>query len=199
MSKVSKNLALGSIWLILVGAGLVVLMNYEYTPGVAAKAPKRWPDKVPLKRLQGTPTLVMFVHPRCPCTRASISQLVTLKTRHREKLNAYVLLFHAPTTSADWSKTDVWDSAIAIPGVKAIVDTDGTISSSFNALTSGQTYLYDDCGRLVFSGGITPARGQTGPSEGMKTLEAALTALPSGKIQDRTSRVFGCQFQKQAR
>lgn len=199
-SKISKNLALGSIWLVLVGAGLAVLMNYEYTPGVSTKAPERWPGDVPLKMSHGVPTLVMFVHPRCPCTRASISQLAVLITRHRGKLNAYVFIFQNPNTRTDdWSKTDVWNSAIAIPGVNVFIDNDGARAAAFNAQTSGQTYLYDTHGWLVFSGGITPARGQIGPSDGLKNLEAALAAIPSGASHKLTSRVFGCPFRKQPR
>lgn len=194
-SKISNNLALGLIWLLLVGAGLSVLMNYEYTPGVSAKAPERWPGEIPLKMSQNLPTLVMFVHPRCPCTRASISQLAALITRHHHSVNTYVFVFH-PATNAEWSKTDVWDSAVAIPGVKVSIDNNGTRAAAFNAKTSGQAYLYDTQGRLVFSGGITPARGQVGPSEGLRNLEMSLAAIPSGAFEKRTSSVFGCPFNK---
>ena len=55
--------------------------------------------------------------------------------------------------------------------------------------TSGQTLLYDRRGSLIFSGGITSARGHRGANAG----EAALVSLlASGRADRNATSVFGC-------
>ena len=63
------------IWLLVVGAGMAMLTRYDNTPGLSGQPPKQWPEESGLPRPDGTSTLVMFGHPRCPCTRASLEEL----------------------------------------------------------------------------------------------------------------------------
>ena len=57
-------------------------------------------------------------------------------------------------------------SAAEIPGVEVVSDEDDAQSAAFGAAVSGQTLLYDREGRLIFSGGITAARGHAGDNAG---------------------------------
>src|SRR5262249_13547366 len=66
---------LGVVWLGSVCAGLAVMLDYENGAGVAATPPARWPAGSRLERVAGRATLVMSVHPHCPCSRASIEEL----------------------------------------------------------------------------------------------------------------------------
>lgn len=80
-----------TVWLLLVGTGLAFLWGYENTPGVAAKSPVLWPAESQIPRAPDKATLIMLVHPHCPCTRASIGELALLMTHSQGRLTAYVL------------------------------------------------------------------------------------------------------------
>jgi hypothetical protein len=104
-------------------------------------------------------------------------------------LSAYVLFLKPSGFSDGWEKTDLWQSAAGIPGVKPIVDDDGVEARRFHATTSGQTVLYDAEGRLLFSGGITLARGHAGDNAG----RSAIVSLVNAKIAEQAETpVFGC-------
>ena len=57
-----------------------------------------------------------------------------------------------------WARTGLWDQAEAIPGVRIWTDVGAVEARRFGAATSGLVLVYDASGRLVFQGGITPAR-----------------------------------------
>jgi hypothetical protein len=79
----------------------------------------------------------------------------------------------------------------AIPGVPSVDDEGGVEAKRFGVATSGHVLLFDRAGRLLFSGGITPARGHEGDSLGRDALIERLagTRTISGPA---TSPVFGC-------
>jgi hypothetical protein len=88
-----------------------------------------------------------------------------------------------PGFTSNWAKTSLWRSAAAIPGVSETVD-DGREARLFGAATSGQTMVYDRNGRLLFSGGITAARGHLGDNPGA----SAITALLEGPVPHRVRK-----------
>jgi hypothetical protein len=105
------------------------------------------------------------------------------------RLTAYVLFLKPAEFSDNWEKTDLWQSAASIPGVRPIIDYDGVEASRFHATTSGQTVLYDAEGHLLFSGGITIARGHAGDNAG----RSAIVSLVNAKVAEQTETpVFGC-------
>lgn len=178
-----------ALWLLVVGIGLSVLLSYENTPGVAAKPTALWPADSRIQRAPDRDTLVMLVHPHCPCTRASIGELASLMAQSQGRLTAYVLFLKPAEFSDNWEKTDLWQSAASIPGVRPIIDYDGVEASRFHATTSGQTVLYDAEGHLLFSGGITIARGHAGDNAG----RSAIVSLVNAKVAEQTETpVFGC-------
>jgi hypothetical protein len=61
-----------------------------------------------------------------------------------------------------WERTGLWRLAERIPGVTPLSDLGGAEAQRFRAETSGQTLPFAPNGRVVFRGGITGARGQTG-------------------------------------
>jgi hypothetical protein len=181
--------AAGALWLLVIGAGISTLRNYESTPGVAAATPDRWPTASRIKPAADHPTLVMTAHPHCPCTRASVGELARLMTQAQGRVTAYVLFVKPPDFSAGWEQTDLWASAAAIPGVTPLRDDDGVEAGLFHAATSGQTALYDAAGNLLFSGGITGARGHAGDNAGRTAIVSLLT---DGDAEQRDAPVFGC-------
>ena len=62
-------------WALLLTFGFGALWRYELSPGEQADAPRGWPGASAVVPPEGKPTVVMFAHPRCPCTRASLGEL----------------------------------------------------------------------------------------------------------------------------
>ncbi len=189
-------IAVGVVWLCVVGAGLRVMLEYETTPGVAATAPIRWPADSEIRRLPARHTLILFAHPHCPCTRATIGELALLMARVQGKVSACVLFVKPKGVAEDWEQTDLWRSAAAIPGVIVLEDEDGVEAARFGANVSGQAALYDANGRLLFSGGITASRGHSGDNAGRSAIVSLLTA---GTAQQAKTAVYGCSLHDPAR
>jgi hypothetical protein len=182
-------IATGALWLFMIGTGTGFLWNYEGVPGAAAAAPERWPADSRIPRAPDRATLVMLAHPHCPCTRASVGELSRLMTQAQGRVTAYVLFVKPQGFSTEWEKTDLWASAAAIPGVHVLGDDEGVEAARFHSATSGQTLLYDAEGKLLFSGGITSARGHEGDNAGRTAIVSLLTT--SEDALTKTS-VFGC-------
>jgi hypothetical protein len=70
-------------------------------------------------------------------------------------------------------------------------DESGREAQRFGGETSGQTFLYDRNGILLFSGGTTGARGHRGDNAGRASLLALLDH--QSRYASRTS-VFGCSL-----
>src|SRR5262245_40276558 len=90
-------LLVGVICLSLVGAGFVMLFRYKRTAG---DAPSEWPAKSSLAHSHARPTLLLFVHPRCECSRASMVELDRLLGRVRSRIQPAVVFVRpkgAPT------------------------------------------------------------------------------------------------------
>lgn len=177
------------LWLVAVAAGMDVLIRYSATPGDPGAPPRDWPDDSAVPRPRGRPVLVLMAHPRCPCTRSSIEELSRLMARLRGRLEVRVLFFAPAGETESWWKSDLWTGAAAIPGVQVVADPDAGESRRFHVETSGHALLYDAEGRLLFSGGITEARGHAGDNAGIDAVEALVRGDLSAR---RATPVFGC-------
>ena len=179
------------VWLASASVGLGWLMAYDNTPGAPANAPGRWPAGSTLTRDAAGPTLVMLAHPRCDCTRASIGELAELLARAPRRPRTFVVFLRPGNVPAAWDQTGTFNQATRIPGVTVIRDSDGDEAVRFGVSTSGQTLLYDRDGRLVYSGGITGARGKSGSNTGRSTV---LQLLAGAHPARATAQVFGCSL-----
>ena len=177
------------LWLLAVGEGIHILSKYESTPGNRGVSPVLWPSETSLRRDSTRATLVMVLHPRCPCSRASIAELAELMAKSQEAMSTYVLFYQPTGFEEDWAKTDLWRRAGAIPGVSRIIDLDGREAERFGGVTSGQASLYDEHGRLLFHGGITRARGHAGDNPGRNAIVSWVNKRAVGIS---VTPVFGC-------
>jgi hypothetical protein len=183
--------AVAAIWLASAVAGLWVLWTYENKPGVPAETPGQWPAATAFRLAENRPTLVFLAHPQCVCTRASLGELAEALARAGTRPKTYVV-FMKPSSFADgWEKTGLWEAAAALPDTTVVRDDDGREAMRFGAATSGQTMLYDASGTLLFSGGITAARGHAGDNEGRSAVVSLLDQL---ETRHRTTSVFGCSL-----
>lgn len=133
--------------------------------------------------------MLVFAHPRCPCSRATLGELAVLMAQAHGRVQAHVWFYRPENLPPGWEKTDLWHSAAAIPGVSVACDVGGAEARHFHARVSGQTLLYAADGRCRFSGGITAARGHSGDNGGRS---AVLALLDHAAMESVTAPVFGC-------
>ena len=179
------------LWFAAAVTGSVAMWRYANRPGQKGIPSPSWPADSQIS-LSGTRAiLVMFAHPKCPCSRASVGELAKLMADCRGQVTAHVWFFQPMGASEDWSLTDLWRSAETIPGVSVHRDAGAVEARRFHAATSGQTLLYDRQGKLLFEGGITAARGHAGDNPGRD----AVAALLKHRVTLRLSTpVFGCSL-----
>ena len=180
-----------ALWLAVVVGATVAMIRYSSTPGSSGTAPSAWPADSPIPAVSNRPILVMFAHPHCPCTRASLGELERLIAHVGGDLLTYVVFLKPVDTPVDWEKTDLWRKGCSLPGVTAYTDNAGLEAHRFHAETSGQTLLYDGAGTLLFQGGITSARGHAGDNAGRSAIEEL---LKRGRAKQTNTPVFGCSL-----
>ena len=182
-----------SAWLLL---ALFALGWTEKTDGLAGRAahPPVRLQTVHLQKLAlaaldpSKPTLIMLVHPQCPCSRASLTELNRLAALRPNKANLCVLFLRPAGCPEAFADTDLRRQAQAIPGALVATDDKGDAARRFGAATSGETVLYAADGRLLFHGGLTGSRGHEGDNPGL----SAVTAWLRGEAAPAAAPVYGC-------
>jgi hypothetical protein len=178
------------LWSAAIGLGARELLRYANTPGRLAAPPQHWPNGSSLHPPAG-PIVLVFAHPQCPCSRATIDELAIVMARARGKATAVVFFIAPGSQPLEWVHSDLWRDAQAIPGVDPVEDAEGREARRFGVSTSGQTLLYDGGHNLQFNGGITASRGHSGGNYGR---DAVITILEFGTAQRHTTPVFGCSL-----
>ena len=170
--------------------GLWALIAFDQKPGAARVAPTRWPASSAIRRIRGRPEILVFVHPFCSCTVATMAELAQLSVRKKPAVTAPVItvLFFRPRTSG-WAPNSLWKQAQSLEGAQVVWDDDGLEARRFGARTSGYALLYSAAGNLLFRGGVTGSRGHQGDNDGLDELAASLNTQFPARVP---SRVFGC-------
>jgi hypothetical protein len=178
-----------ALWAAVTTGGLALLVDYGATPGATRPAPALWPRDSTLPAPAHRPTLVLFLHPQCPCSRATVAELAGIMARVEGKVVATVLILQPDQTAGAWARTQLVRSVAAIPHVAVRSDLKGAEAAVFHATTSGEAYVYDARGRLRFHGGITGARGHLGDNAGRRAVQS-LVLCGAGEVA--TTAAFGC-------
>jgi hypothetical protein len=183
-------------WALLLMVGFGTLIAYSDAPGEAAVAPRAWPAASQLKRTSGRGMLLVFLHPLCPCSDATLAELERILPFSADKVDHYAV-FSVPGDKSDrWAEGDLWEKAKRIPGLRVVLDRGYRETDLFGAKTSGQSLLFGADGNLQFAGGITPARGHQGDSYG----RSAVLDILEGRAPSRlTTPVFGCALKSALR
>ncbi len=183
-----------ALWLGAIGTGLGMLGRYGSAPGAVGAVPDRWPADAPLILDPDRPTLLLAVHPRCPCTRSTIEELAGVLGRAEDRPRTVALVFEPESgggrdEAERFARTAISASLWRLPDTELLADPGSRIASRFGALTSGHAVLYSRAGELLYSGGLTPTRAHVGPNTG----SAALSALLAGGAPVATrAPVYGC-------
>lgn len=179
------------VWLLLIATSFGWLFRYQSMPGEVTAAPSQWPSGVRIVPKQDCFNLVVFLHPRCPCSRATLNELSRTLARCPANFNVQVLVWKPSSAALDWTKTDIFHSAELLPSCSIHVDEDGRDAEQFGAATSGHMVLFGKSGELLFSGGITSLRGHEGANPASDALRSLL-------LQESTAfcsyPVYGCPF-----
>lgn len=134
--------------------------------------------------------LLVFVHPKCPCTRATIDALAELVASHDTSRVTIDVFFYRPLdASDDFLATNTFRRTARIPGIRMHTDVNGAMAARADARTSGAVRFYDSSARLRFQGGLTPSRGHAGDSAALVNLRALVRGEGAATL---TSPVFGC-------
>lgn len=187
--EIPYNLCLApTCWVLCIGVGLGLAIEHDNRPALKTNPPAELPTQTISKESDAS-MLMLFVHPHCPCSRASLSEFASIVQAVRQPLTSQVVFVKPAGASAGWEKSPLWDVASEIPGVSVICDGDGRLASRFHVTTSGHAVLYDKSSQLIFSGGITASRGHYGSNSASDSL-IALVNNESSTLQ--SSPVFGC-------
>jgi hypothetical protein len=182
-------LAIGAaVWLSAAGAGLWYLARTA-SASTPTTAPAQWPATSTIGRTPGRAMLVMFIHPHCPCSSATLAELNRIIAKAPDRSDI-VIAFYAPSSEPrDWGATSLRSRAAAIPAARAIDDVDAREATLFGAHDSGHVVLYDGLGRLRLRGGITPSRGHEGDNPGE---DAVIDILSGRDPATESTPTFGC-------
>ncbi len=179
------------LWIAAAVGGSLYIFFYESRPAPATAVAQVWPEQAGIARHADGFQLVMAVHPKCPCTRASVAELNKLMLASGSRVHAIALVTKPFELPDLWSESDVTARLREIPNVEVVRDLGGAKSSAFGAQNSGQTLLYDASGQLVFEGGITAFRGHEGPSVGGEMIAQIVAGHPAPRAH---TKVFGCSL-----
>jgi hypothetical protein len=183
--------ALVAAWLAATALGFAVLLRYHATPEArAGEVRLAWPSESRLiARTPGRMTVLVFLHPKCPCSSATLDELDSILGRVAATADVRAVFVAPPGAPAGWTATGLRDRASRMAGLRIEDDADGVEARIFGATTSGTTFVYDRDGRLVFRGGVTRSRGHAGDNPGRR----AVLALATGETPEaERTPVFGC-------
>jgi hypothetical protein len=178
------------------------LLAFDEAPAAMGRAPSRWPHASGLERPLGTPELLVFAHPFCSCTRASVSELARLASLQENKPNSPKIVFvvFRPHKNSGWQWTALERKISELPRARLVWDDNGAEAKLFDAETSGTVALYDSAGILLFHGGVTGSRGHEGDNYGLSELRRVLDSSSAGQTKQTgvtAARVFGCAIGSQ--
>jgi hypothetical protein len=169
----------------------LILAREEFTPVNTLSQGKIFPAGSTIPRSAHQPTLILFVHPLCPCTRASFHELENLRAEVPGKVFVVIVFTIPEGLPPDWKQGDLWQSALSYSGVQMREDRDGVESRRFGVTGSGHCLLYSPSGALLFSGGITASRGHDGENPGRLAL---VSFISTGHAAINKTPVFGCSL-----
>ena len=182
---------LTAVWLGLILFGLNIVAREQFTPGIAGHAVEQLPKAPGLLRTPSAATLVVFFHPYCPCSRATLHELNAVFAQTNAPVSKNLIFSVPEKLPGGWKKDALWQAALNLPSARLLEDQGGREARLFGAHTSGDCFLYSSQGRLLYHGGVTGLRGHEGSNQGEKAL---LSFINTGHADTNRAPVFGCSL-----
>jgi hypothetical protein len=186
-----------AVWLVAMSASWVWMQRYEFGTNapLAQRVVAHWPEDSQLVKIVDCPTLLLFLNPKCPCSRATLFELERLLTSTVEAVPIdydLIVVATVPIGADDtWLQTDTVRRAATLKRARLIVDQDGVEAARFGATTSGMVMLFDNNGVRQYAGGITICRAHEGDNVGRDGVGEILLGR-SGRVPEIPA--FGCQL-----
>jgi hypothetical protein len=185
-------------WSILALGMWLWMTDYAFeadTPADCFRA-ANWPQNSRIARADNRRTLLFFIHPRCPCTRASVTELEKLfagQSLREEQQPQIVVVAAIPSqASMKWQKSNTIERATDLPNATLFWDYGGQEAKLFGAVASGTVILFSHDGTRTFAGGVTAMRGHEGDNVGSERLYTALTQRHGEPLE--LTPAFGCRL-----
>jgi len=168
------------VWSFALATAYYAAMAWDYKAGLgSAGLPKR---EMAIQK----PLLIVVLHSQCPCSLATIENLINLPETDRSQLKIRLVF-----TGPNQSDSKVNEESEVLAGVDREYLTESQVLSRYGARTSGQAYLYSRGGDLIFSGGLTDSRGIQGDSAGLLAIRETV----AGRKCIAKAPVYGCVLQ----
>jgi hypothetical protein len=183
-------------WILVIAYSWWTVTAYEFTTEAADSGKvEHWPSESGIARAADRATLLFFLHPKCPCTAASLAELERLLSagsRSPGSLPKTIIVATVPAGhSPDWLSTRTVVAAERLPAATLFVDERGTEARRFGAAASGTLMWFDEHGRRLYVGGITASRGHEGANVGRDRVADLLR----GRLQRADGiPAFGCRL-----
>ena len=186
------------VWTVVVIVGWYRVSSYSFAadPLAMTGAPKHWPADSIIAKTDKRPTLLLFLHPKCPCSRATVAELERLNTLvPLQRLPNICIVATAPRSVGDlWWSTALLSRAGRLPNAHIILDPGGVEAALFEARTSGTVLLFNAQGEQLYAGGVTLARGHDGHNAG---LQAVADLLIDPSAHRPAIPPFGCSVYRE--
>ncbi|MEM9066185.1 MAG: hypothetical protein AAGB51_11920 [Planctomycetota bacterium] len=191
---VHTSVLLTGVWLALAIAGFIGLGVYANTPGRPTTGILRWPSDSGLALCEHSPTVVVFLHPRCDCSHATLANLARALPGLSAAPRIIGVLGHPlDKDPEDWCVGSLRTSLSRLPNSELRFDPEGVEAARFGATTSGHVMVFMPTSEPVFSGGLTIARGHEGRN-GALDMFVRLLAAHEAPPQLTCRPVFGCEL-----
>lgn len=180
-----------ALWLGALAFGFYQLSQYEYSSARALKATASWPTKSSLALSSEESTLLVFLHPHCPCSQATLSELERQQRYWPKSLQLTFVFIQPPNKGQEWVQGALWERAGRFPRSQRRIDINGREAFLFGASNSGEAHLFDRHGQSLFVGGVTSSRGHEGESVPGRDL---LARIENKIVTPCEHPVFGCDL-----
>jgi len=182
-----------AVWLVLSVSGICAFWNYTFVSAELSHTQNMLPSETDLSPDFEHSLLLVFVHPKCACTIATLEELKTLWSRLSQRrvapMPALTFVVRTPEELSGWDETPIVRMCREFAGGHVYFDANGVETRRFGITTSGTLALYGSHENLLYIGGITQSRGHRGPSAGSEQL---FRALETGRACTSNVPVFGC-------
>src|ERR1700722_14905472 len=113
---------------------MISLTRHQFTPGRSAL-----PGAMRSASIDGSsPVLLTFLHPQCPCSRATLSELGLALEQANRPADVPIYFYKPRRESGSWVQGDLWNVAHRIDVARIMVDEDGRAANQWGARTSGE-------------------------------------------------------------
>lgn len=180
-------------WCLAWGGSWYALSEHTYEGRQASASLAVWPANSQWDRADGAYQLILFAHPFCPCTRASLSELAESLTRLPKSTAIRIVFATAGLPQSEVQDSDLVSMARRLPGAEVRFDEQSAEAMHFGATLSGETLVFDPHGRLIFHGGLTPGRGHQGDTAAQRQMERLVNGQTGPVCR---CSVFGCRLSR---